>query len=186
LRPIQFDLSLYAGHKGKHEEITRMPGSWERTVAAARRLLARKMAVLLKAPVMETNVDDVAGMAELATEMGAEFTFEYPKITAIETGDQAPLELRMKAETLARFYRTTMAGHLERTFIGPESMKAKGEELRPAAPRAVPRRPAVGVDLAQRRRLAVQRAADAVRQTCASSRSPRSGRARPSWRRCAA
>ena len=130
LRPIQFDLSLYAGHKGKHEEITRMPGSWERTVAAARRLLARKMAVLLKAPVMETNVDDVAGMAELATEMGAEFTFD-PKITAIETGDQAPLELRMKAETLARFYRTTMAGHLERTFIGPESMKAKGEELRP-------------------------------------------------------
>jgi radical SAM protein with 4Fe4S-binding SPASM domain len=107
-----------------------MPGSWERTVAAARRLLARKMAVLLKAPVMETNVDDVAGMAALATEMGAEFTFD-PKITAIETGDQAPLELRMKAETLKRFYRTTMAGHLERTFIGPESMQAKGEELRP-------------------------------------------------------
>ncbi|MEZ4401533.1 MAG: radical SAM protein [Kofleriaceae bacterium] len=130
LRPIQFDLSLYAGTKGKHEEITRMPGSWERTVAAARRLLARKMAVLLKAPVMETNVDDVAGMADLAREMGAEFTFD-PKITAIETGDQAPVSLRMKAATLAKFYRTTMADNLERTFVGPESMKYSGEELRP-------------------------------------------------------
>lgn len=130
LRPIQFDLSLYAGHKGKHEEITRMPGSWQRTVAAARRLISRKMAVLLKAPVMETNAADVASMAELATELGAEFTFD-PKITAIENGDQQPVELRMKAETMARFYRTTMADHLEKTFVGPESMSAKGEELRP-------------------------------------------------------
>ena len=130
LRPIQFDLSLYAGKKDKHEEITRMPGSWQRTVSAARRLLSRKMAVLLKAPVMETNADDVAGMADLARELGAEFTFD-PKITAIETGDQAPVSLRMKAETLRRFYDTTMAGNLERTFVGPESMKAAGTELRP-------------------------------------------------------
>jgi AdoMet-dependent heme synthase len=130
LRPIQFDLSLYAGTKGKHEEITRMPGSWERTVAAARRLIARKMAVLLKAPVMETNAADVASMAALAKEMGAEFTFD-PKITAIETGDKAPLSLRMKEATLRDFYRTTMASNLEATFVGPESMSAKGEELRP-------------------------------------------------------
>ena len=130
LRPIQFDLSLYSGSKGKHEEVTRMPGSWDRTVAAAKRLIARKMAVLLKAPVMEINHADVASMGELARAMGAEWTFD-PKITAIETGDKAPLSLRMKETTLKAFYATTMADYLETTFVGPESMTAKGEELRP-------------------------------------------------------
>jgi len=130
LRPIQFDLSLYSGSKGKHEEVTRMPGSWDRTVAAARRLIARKMQVLLKAPVMEINHADVASMGALAREMGAEWTFD-PKITAIETGDKAPLSLRMKETTLKAFYSTTMADYLETTFVGPESMTAKGEELRP-------------------------------------------------------
>lgn len=130
LRPIQFDLSLYSGKPNKHEEVTRMPGSWDRTVAAARRLIARKMQVLLKAPVMELNHAEVATMGELARELGAEWTYD-PKITAIETGDQAPVSLRMKEATLKAFYSTTMADYLETTFVGPESMTARGEELRP-------------------------------------------------------
>lgn len=130
LRPIQFDLSLYSAHRGTHEAVTRMPGSWERTVAAARRLIARKLQVLLKAPVMEINHADVASLADLAREMGAEWTYD-PKITAIETGEQTPIGLRMKEATLKAFYTTTMADYLETTFVGPDSMTAKGEELRP-------------------------------------------------------
>jgi MoaA/NifB/PqqE/SkfB family radical SAM enzyme len=62
LRPLQVDMSLYSGHAGHHEAVTRQPGSWERSVAAARRLIARRIPVLLKAPVMEVNAADVESL----------------------------------------------------------------------------------------------------------------------------
>ena len=132
LRPLQVDMSLYSGHKHPHEEVTRMPGSWERTVAAARRLIARKIPVVLKAPVMEVNVEDIESLGRLADELGAEWSFD-PKITAMETGDQAPTALRMKAETLRAFYRGPMADYLGKTYAPgtPAGAGADAEELRP-------------------------------------------------------
>jgi len=115
LRPIQAELSLYAARHELHERITRSPGSWERTVAAARRLLARKIPVVLKAPVMEANVADVEELAALAQQMGAEYSFD-PKITAMETGEQTPTALRMKAASLRTFYAGPMRSYLGETY----------------------------------------------------------------------
>jgi len=63
---------------------------------------------------MEVNVEDVESLARLATEMGAEYSYD-PKITAMETGEKAPVDLRMKAETLKRFYARPMKGYLAQT-----------------------------------------------------------------------
>jgi radical SAM protein with 4Fe4S-binding SPASM domain len=129
MRPIQVDMSLYSGKAKDHEAVTRSPGSWARTVAAARRLIARKVPVLLKAPVMEVNAADVESMGALAREVGAEFSYD-PKITAMETGDEAPVQLRMSATTLEAFYRTTMSEFLERTYAGPDAAASR-DDLRP-------------------------------------------------------
>jgi radical SAM protein with 4Fe4S-binding SPASM domain len=130
LRPLQVDMSLYSGHRGLHEAVTRHAGSWDRTVAAARRLIARKIPVVLKAPVMEVNVEDVESLGRLADELGAEWSFD-PKITAMETGEQAPTALRMKAATLASFYRGPMADYLRMTYAPGTPAATAGEELRP-------------------------------------------------------
>lgn len=129
LRPIQVDMSLYSGRAHDHEAVTRQPGSWDRTVAAARRLIARKVPVLLKAPVMEVNAAEIASLGALAREVGAEFSYD-PKITAVETGDQAPVSLRMSGDTLAAFYQGPMAEFLARTYSPPDPERPR-DELRP-------------------------------------------------------
>ncbi len=129
LRPIQVDMSLYSGKAKHHEAVTRSPGSWARSVAAARRLIARKVPVLLKAPVMEVNAAEVESLGEVAREIGAEFSYD-PKITAMETGDDAPVGLRMSATTLEAFYRGPMADYLERTYAGPDAATSR-DDLRP-------------------------------------------------------
>lgn len=103
LKPIQVDMSLYSGKPHIHEEVTRHPGSWQRTFDAARRLVERKVPVLLKAPAMEINVHDLSSLAKLAVEIGAEFSFD-PKITGMENADQNPVSLRMSAQSLREFY----------------------------------------------------------------------------------
>ncbi len=133
LRPLQVEMSLYAAGHERHEQVTRMPGSWERTVAAARRLIARKVPVVMKAPVMEANLDDVAAMAALAAEIGADYSFD-PKITAMETRETAPVALRMKAESLRRFYAGPMRGFLDETYGEGTPASASvhgGEDVRP-------------------------------------------------------
>jgi radical SAM protein with 4Fe4S-binding SPASM domain len=104
LRPIQVDMSMYAATPHRHDGITQHAGSWERTYAAARRLVERRVPVLLKAPVMESNAGDLPALARLARELGAETSFDA-KLTGKEDTDQQPVALRMRASTLRAFYR---------------------------------------------------------------------------------
>src|SRR5690606_12102506 len=76
LRPIQVDMSMYAATPHRHDGVTRHAGSWQRTHAAARRLIERRVPVLLKAPVMESNAGELGALAELARALGAEVSFD--------------------------------------------------------------------------------------------------------------
>ena len=120
LRPIQVDMSMYAATPHLHDGVTRQRGSWERTYAAARRLIERRVPVLLKAPAMESNAGDLAGLAALARELGAESSFDA-KVTGKDDTDQAPVGLRMTERTLRAFYRdegSGMADFLATTYAG--------------------------------------------------------------------
>ena len=117
-KPLQVDMSLYAATPHIHEGITRHEGSWERTVAAARRLIARGITVLVKAPVMAANVADIAAFKAFADELGAESSID-PKITGKEDTDQTPVGLRMSGATLKAFYsdeRNGMPAYLRTTY----------------------------------------------------------------------
>ena len=103
LRPLQVDLSLYAATRHLHEGVTQAPGSYERTLAAARRLIARKVAVQLNTSIMESNATEVAELKRLASEIGASYSFD-PKITAMENTEVRPVLQRMSAATLRAFY----------------------------------------------------------------------------------
>jgi len=122
LRPLEVDLSLYGANRHAHEEITRQETSFERTVAAARRLIARKIPVVLKCPMMNSNAGEVAALEALAAELGAEVSFD-PKILAREDADLAPTSLRMTGVTLRAFYGGAMGAHLEREYAGAEVQK---------------------------------------------------------------
>ncbi|MBI4511686.1 MAG: radical SAM protein [Deltaproteobacteria bacterium] len=109
LGSIQVDLSLYSSDRHVHDQVTQVKGSWERTLAAANRLRARGIIVVLKSPLMSINASTITGVASIAQDIGAKFTFD-PKVTAREDGDQGPTSLRVDEETLKGFYGSDFAG----------------------------------------------------------------------------
>lgn len=128
IRPIQVDMSVYGSKPDLHEHITLQAGSWERTYAAARRLIARKVPVLFKSLLMEHNADDYRDLKRQVEEMGAQFTCD-PKITATETAEQDPVALRMSATALANFYSNSLGTDVTEGYVKVEksSLRALGK-----------------------------------------------------------
>jgi AdoMet-dependent heme synthase len=146
IRPLECDLSIYGAGAHAHEEVTRHPGSWQRTVAAARRLVARRIHVILRVPIMESNAGEVDGLEALAAELGAQITFD-PKITAREDAGLEPVGLRMREATLRAFYADTMAPVLAAQYGDGCGGARTGAEVNPvgATPCGAARR-AIGID----------------------------------------
>ncbi len=131
IRPLEVDLSLYSASAHVHEQVTRQEGSWERTVAAARRLTARGVPVVLRSPMMQVNAGDVKGVTQLAEDIGCQRSFD-PKIISRHGGDLEPVSLRMDAVAVQRFY-AEHGDELGRPFQGyqPATRSIDGQELRP-------------------------------------------------------
>jgi radical SAM protein with 4Fe4S-binding SPASM domain len=103
LGAMQVDLSFYSAEACEHDRVTQVTGSWQRTVDAARRLRARGVLVILKAPVMSMNVAGMTEIARAAAELDCGFTFD-PKVTGREDGDMEPAHLRATDDDLRAFY----------------------------------------------------------------------------------
>ncbi len=76
LGPRRIALSVYSRRAEVHDAVTLIPGSHTKTIAAARRLVARGVQVVFKTPVMVHNRDDYHRVAELAREVGAKWETE--------------------------------------------------------------------------------------------------------------
>lgn len=97
----EVQISLYSPHAEIHDRVTRVPGSFERVVAAAKALRAANVKVLLKSPLMTLNARDYADYAHFVTSLGCDYTLD-PKLNPREDGDMAPTALSLdKASYLA-------------------------------------------------------------------------------------
>jgi radical SAM protein with 4Fe4S-binding SPASM domain len=108
-RPLQVDLSLYGADAATHDAVTRVRGSWDRVVAATRMLVARKIQVTLTTSIMESNAPQAGQMQALARDLGAQWTSD-PTICPMTGGDLAPARLRMRWDTLRKFYAGDFGG----------------------------------------------------------------------------
>ncbi len=100
---FEVHISLYGHTPEIHEQVTLLPGSWERSVAAVDRLRSRGIHVVLKSPLMRVNADHVDEMIAFAAARGCEMRID-PKVTAREDGDHAPLLMRASDEQVSRYY----------------------------------------------------------------------------------
>lgn len=97
----EVQLSLYAPHAAAHDAVTRVAGSFERVIAAARDLRAAGVRVVLKTPLMAGNAGDPPRYVELATQLGADYMID-PKLVPREDGDLGPTRLAAsRAATVA-------------------------------------------------------------------------------------
>jgi len=97
----EVQISLYSPRAEIHDRVTRVPGSFERVVEAAKALRAANVKVLLKSPLMTLNAADYADYVQFVTSLGCDYTLD-PKLNPREDGDMAPTALSLdKASYLA-------------------------------------------------------------------------------------
>lgn len=117
----EVQISVYASEAELHDRITKLPGSFERSLSAIRLLHSKNVRVVIADPLMKANVADYQKVRELAQQLGVRFTFD-PTITPMINGD---LDLSGQ-----RISRSSL-----RSLYGDPSLVGDAEEFcRPPAP----------------------------------------------------
>ena len=96
---FRVEVSVYSGIAADHDAVTKLAGSWERTIAGVRRLRERGIAVTLKTPVMRFNFESYRTLFPLCEELGCTPRFDA-SVTVMEDGDHATLEQRLTPQEL--------------------------------------------------------------------------------------
>lgn len=100
----EVQISLYSPRAEVHDEVTRVPGSFDKTVAAVRHLREAGIAVMVKTPLMKDNAGDMDAYIDLARSLDADFGFD-PTIDPRENGDATPEALAPDDDALLRARR---------------------------------------------------------------------------------
>lgn len=97
--PRLVGVSIYSGVAEDHDAITRIPGSWQRSMQVVRELSELAVPMNLKCCVMQPNLHTYYMVADLAKEYGAQPQFEI-NITESNDGDICAKQLRLTEEQL--------------------------------------------------------------------------------------
>jgi radical SAM protein with 4Fe4S-binding SPASM domain len=102
-------ISIYSHRPEVHDQITKVPGSLQRSVNAIRLLRAYGIRVTIANVLMLQNMGDSPGVKALAAELGVEASID-PTITPRMDGDRAILALNIDRATLAKVFRDQSVG----------------------------------------------------------------------------
>lgn len=94
---MEASISLYSHDAAIHDGVTRVPGSFEKTVTAARLLAERGILVVLKTPLMSMNADGIDEYVSLVQSLGAHHQVDTT-IDPREDGDASPEQYRIDDE----------------------------------------------------------------------------------------
>ncbi|HEY6138617.1 MAG TPA: PqqD family peptide modification chaperone [Thermoanaerobaculia bacterium] len=119
-------ISLYSHEAATHDAVTQAPGSWQRSVSAARQLAQAGVHIDFACTLMQSNVGDTEGMKRLAESIGATVSYGYP-ITARTDGNRDTHALRTTGPELEQAIRA-----LPEFFAMPKP-KSAAERICPAA-----------------------------------------------------
>jgi radical SAM protein with 4Fe4S-binding SPASM domain len=99
-------ISLYSHKAEVHDQITKLPGSFKRTIEGARLLQAEGVKVSFANVLMTHNADDYTGVQALAEQMGIGYNVDAT-ITPMMDGDRSILALNVDAARLKHVFRDT-------------------------------------------------------------------------------
>lgn len=102
INPWEIGLSIYGSCAEIHDNITRVKGSFERTIDAIRYLKARNIRTKFKTVLMQQNYDDYYNIKKLAKDMGVVNLIDY-NITPKLSGDAGPLDFRISDRQIQDF-----------------------------------------------------------------------------------
>lgn len=109
----QMQISIYSHRPEVHDAITKVPGSLARSIRAIRMLHQRSVRAIVACVLMKPNAGDLAGVQNLARELGAEFTID-PTITPHIGGDRSITALNISRAELSEVFRNeSLVGDVE-------------------------------------------------------------------------
>lgn len=103
LKPIEVEVSIHGARPETHEALTRIKGSFQKTVTALENLVEAGIKVNLKCPITRLNQDELFGVLEIGDRLGLYVTFDAV-ITPKDDGNLDPLSLRPDDEFLKKYW----------------------------------------------------------------------------------
>jgi len=97
-------VSIYSHRPEVHDAITLLPGSLKRSIEGIRLLRSHGVKVVIANVLMMQNLNDSAGVKQLATELGVEHTTD-PTITPMMDGSRNVLRLGLGVPQLRKVFR---------------------------------------------------------------------------------
>ncbi len=98
--PHLVGLSIYSGNANDHDAITRVSGSWNKTIQLLEKLAGYSIITNIKCCIMQPNLHSYYLVKNLAEQYGAEVQYEV-NITDSNDGDICARDLRLTEEQLS-------------------------------------------------------------------------------------
>ena len=121
--PRLVGVSIYSGVAEDHDAITRIPGSWQRSMQVVKELSELAVPMNLKCCVMQPNLHTYYMVADLARQFNAVPQFEI-NITESNTGDLCAKQLRLTEEQLQVVLRDNNLA----LYVGKEAPNYGGQK----------------------------------------------------------
>lgn len=103
LNPLSVEISLYGTDPLVHENITKNPGSYKKTINAFDLLRKRNINTVVKCTVMKDNVSEFDKLKDFAQSIGSRFIFSLTIIPKIN-GSKEILEFRLNQDQLKELF----------------------------------------------------------------------------------
>ena len=121
----EVQVSLYSHRAEVHDRITKLPGSFARSVEGIAAMKAHGLRVVVANVLMKGNFQDYAGVRALAESLGAECTTD-PTVTPRMDGDRSLLALGVSADQLRDvFHDPDLVGPVDAACAVPSAEDAE-------------------------------------------------------------
>ena len=120
--PRLVGVSIYSGIAADHDAITRIKGSWEKSMSVVRQLSELAVPMNLKCCVMQPNLHSYYLVNDIARSLGAMPQFELNISDSID-GDKCARQLRLTEEQLQVVLRDSNVP----MYVGPEAPNYGGQ-----------------------------------------------------------
>lgn len=103
LNPLRIEISLYGMTESVHDQITNIPGSFNRTMDGINQLIKKGLNLTIKVPVMQQNLSEVNLVKKFAEERSLEF-ISNPTIVPRGDGSIDNLQYRLTNKQLQYYF----------------------------------------------------------------------------------
>lgn len=130
LYPRIVGLSVYSGDANEHDFITRIKGSWEKTMHVAEGLSLLAVPMNLKCCVMRPNIKHYHEVNDIANSLGAKVQYEISITDSVEGDKCASKYLRLSKGQMEKVLRNDNIP----LYVGKEAPYYGGQEKKPENP----------------------------------------------------